>query len=175
MGMHLLQPVQHDKISTMTYVRTATLVFLPLSLLSELGIVVLCPSQLVERAVQQYLTEKTSLEAQLMTSLDEETPVISGRDDQLEGEGSGLSEEDINSGDIDGGSPVVGEGNEELEYQQTAAAVVEGEEGEKEEREEGEEKEGTPEQIGSQELPPYFSEVSTYTDVTVCYPVCYCS
>ena len=138
------------------YVRTATLVFLPLSLLSELGIVVLCPSQLVERAVQQYLTEKASLEAQLMTSLDEETPVISGRDDQLEGEGSGLSEEDINSGDIDGGSPVVGGGNEKLEYQQTVV------EEEKEEREEGEEKEGTPEQTGSQELPPYFSEVSTY-------------
>jgi adenylate kinase family enzyme len=126
----------------------------------QLGIVVLCPSQLVERAVQQYLTEKTSLEAQLTTSQDEETPVISGRDDQLEGEGSGLSEEDSNSGDVDGESPVVGEGNEELEYQQTAVeTAVEGEEEEKEEGE-GEEKEGTSQQISSQELPLYFSELS---------------
>ena len=127
---------------------------------AELGIVVLCPSQLVERAVQQYLSEKTTLEAQLMTSHDEETPVISSGDDQLgeKAEGSGLVEEgDSNNGDIDGESPAIEEGDEGAEGDKSPQTAAEAEE-EEEKEEESEEQE---EQTSSEDLPPYFSEVGT--------------
>lgn len=119
---------------------------------------VLCPSQLVDRAVQQYLSEKATLEAQLMTSHDEETPVVSSGDDQLgeKAEGGGLVEEgDNNNGDIDGESPAIEEGDEGAEGNKSPQTAAEAEE-EEEKEGENEEKEER-----SEDLPPYFSEVGT--------------
>ena len=117
--------------------------FLP----TELGIVVLCPSQLVERAVQQYMSEKNALEAALISSQDEETPVISGRDNDMEEkeESSELTKGDI---DNEGESPVIEEENQDKA------------ENEEEKEDDGESGEDTTEQVISQQLPPYFSEVS---------------
>jgi hypothetical protein len=114
-------------------------------------------------AVQQYLTEKTALEAQLINSQNEGNPVVSDEDDQLEEKtgGSGLIEEASSNldknGDSSGQAPAIEEGNEGHEAQQTPAEAEGG--GEEEDRV-NDEREGTTEQPNPEDLPQYFSELS---------------
>ena len=132
----------------------------------ELGIVVLCPSQLVQMAVQQYLSEKLVLEAQLMNvSQDGENPLISNNNEggtQLDvSDGVDSSESvdgvlSVNSGDNGEENPATEDGNEIP----VTSSVVEGEEeGEQEGVGSKEGPAGTAEQATSEDLPPYFSEV----------------
>ena len=95
-----------------------------------------------------------------MTSQEEETPVISGGDDQFEDKAgsSGPIEGVSNGGDTGGENPVIEEGNDEPDG--GGAPVEIPQEVEEDEREgESEERETTAEQPSSEELPPYFSEV----------------
>ena len=111
---------------------------------------VLCPSQLVERAVQQYISEKTTIEAQLASPQDEEeTPVISGGGDQLEEKGGSSVELDEGDGD----DPVVDEGNEEAEVDESPQQPTESPAEEMDEEKISEESQDT------DGLPTYFSEV----------------
>ena len=130
----------------------------------ELGIVVLCPSQLVQMAVQQYLSEKLVLEAQLMNvSQDGENPLISSNnegDTQLD-----VSDEANSGGSLDGAVSVDSEGEnpatEEDNRVPRTSSVVEGGEGEEDTTENKEGQAVTTEQPTSEDLPPYLSEVYT--------------
>ena len=145
-------------------------------LVSELGIVVLSPSQLVEQAVQQYLSEKPVLEAQLLsTSHDEDNPLINstneGDDGGNEAEGSGMIDDvfvdNAGSGANEENPAINAEGAAEPENG-GIPVTTSGEEGggEEEEEEEGEGGDGkemtTEESSPDDDLPPYFSEVQRH-------------
>ena len=150
----------------------------PLVLVSELGIVVLSPSQLVEQAVQQYLSEKPVLEAQLLSiSLDEDNPLVgSTNDGGNEAEGSEMIDDVFVDNGGSGGAndeenPAINtEGTAEPEnggIPVTASGDKGGGEEEEEEEEEGGEEGGgkgttTEEASPDHDLPPYFSEVQRH-------------
>ena len=115
----------------------------------------LCPSQLVERAVHQYISEKTTIEAQLTSPQDEEeTPVVSGGGDQLEEKaGSSVELDEGESGAINGDDPVVEEGNEEAEVDESPQQPTGSPAEEMDEEKISEESQDT------DGLPTYFSEV----------------
>ena len=119
-------------------------------------------------AVQQYLSEKVVLEAQLMNvSQDGENPLISSNNegdarldvsDEANSIGSLDGAVSVNSEDNEGENPVTEEDNEVP----LTSSVVEGEEGEKGEQDgagKNEEQVVTTEQSAPEDLPPYFSEV----------------
>ena len=116
---------------------------------------VLCPSQLVERAVHQYISEKAAIEAQLTTPQnEEEIPVIIGGGDQLEEKGgSSVELDEGESGAINGDDPVVEEGNEEAEVNESPQQPTESPAEEMDEEKISEESRDT------DGLPTYFSEV----------------
>ena len=135
-------------------------------LFSELGIVVLDPSGLVQMAVQQYLSEKIVLEAQLAVNVshDGETPLVSSADNQLnESSKVIISEADDGGGDGDGDNPAVEMDNEEPGNVEVSTSRVE----DLEHEESGvscgvaDQKEDTSneQQPCLKDLPPYFSEV----------------
>ena len=135
---------------------------------------VLCPSQLVERAVQQYLSERAALEAKLTASQDDDAPAISSRDDQLQGSSGATEEGENSSGAINGDTPAIEEGNGELvESPQPPRETSAGTEAaENEEEEDEREIEPTPEWPDSVNLPQYFSEVYTHhTKLTMRQPL----
>ena len=146
----------------------------------ELGIVVLCPSQLVQMAVQQYLSEKLVLEAQLMNvSQDGENPLISSNNegdarldvsDEANSIGSLDGAVSVNSEDNEGENPVTAEDNE-VPLTSSVVEGGEGEEGEQDGAGKTEEQAATTEQSASEDLPPYFSEVYT-CNTTPVYIIC---
>ena len=116
---------------------------------------VLCPSQLVERADLQYLSEKSVFEDQLALSASQEreNPLVNnndGPDDSVEGSGL-LNNEGSNCEE----APVIETENEGGE---TTSKNGEGENKEQE----------TEEQQSTEELPSYFSEVEPHLLYVLC-------
>ena len=119
----------------------------------------------MQGAVQQYLGEKSVLEAQLAlnTSRDEETPLVSSNnegDDQIDKAESGGSMNGSINGESTGETPAIEPDNEGSEID-TSEKVEEGEEGEEGDRgsDGGKGNEATREPQTTEEPPPYFSEV----------------
>ena len=137
--------------------------YVALMLFPELDIVVLDPSGLVQMAVQQYLSERTVLEAQLAVnaSHDGETPLVSSADNQLnESSKVIISEADDGGGDGDGENPAVEMDNEEPGNVEVSTSRVENLEHEESGVSCGVKEDTSNEQQPSlEDLPPYFSEV----------------
>lgn len=133
-------------------------------LLSELGIVVLDPSELVKMAVQKYLSEKTLLEAQQMVNItqDEETPLINSLDNEKEVSNESINDAVSNHGDNDEEIPAVEMGNEGSECDEVPSKVEDIEEEESDV--DGVKKNVSTEQPDSEDLPSYFTEVYTITN-----------
>ena len=136
-----------------------------------MGITVLSPSHLVQQVVQQYLSERQALEAQMISSSQEgENPLISSNtegDIALDNGGEGSEKADEaginpvgNGAANDGENPLVKEGTEGAEDGEVTATTSgmnnDGAGGNAHEGKKGEQ-EGA-ESI-TEDLPPYFSEV----------------
>ena len=136
-----------------------------------MGITVLSPGHLVQQVVQQYLSERQALEAQMISSSQEgENPLISSNtegDIALDNGGEGSEKAGIspvgNGAANDGENPLVKEGTEGAEDGDVTATTSgmnnDGAGGNAHEGKKGEQ-EGA-ESI-TEDLPPYFSEVRVY-------------